>query len=347
MDSKLANFDIFINDTLLSNQSFDALTHIVRIIIDDDTELPSMFTLEFTGAEDSDNFQMKDFSLFDIGAAVKVQLGYDNVATLIEGEITGLEPRFSVSDSLSLIVRGYDRRHRLQRGRKTRSFINQKDSEIADLIAREAGLSTQVEDSSVIHPYVLQANQTDWEFLQERARQIQYEVVVEGKTLFFRPVGNDNSAELTLSLEDYLLEFCPYLSSVGQVSEVDVRSWDFQQKTAINGRALSDAVNTMDGQQNGSQLSQVFGTAVAQVSHYPVMSQAEADQLAVAQINRTALNLITGEGICFGRTDLRAGRVMEIQNIGHFSGQYYVTSASHRYSDEGYYTHFRVRRNAT
>jgi phage protein D len=91
----------------------------------------------------------------------------------------------------SVIVRGYDRRHRMQRARKTRTFVTQKDSDIASAVAREARLSVEAVDSTVIHDYVIQANQTDLEFLQERARRIQYEVFVTDKTLHFRPVQND------------------------------------------------------------------------------------------------------------------------------------------------------------
>jgi uncharacterized protein len=55
-----------------------------------------------------------------------------------------------------------------------------------------------------------------------------------------------------------------------------------------------------------------------------------------------------GEGICTGRTDLHPGRVIKIDGIGtRFSGQYYVTSTSHRYSQrDPYQTHFVARRNA-
>ncbi|MUG93207.1 hypothetical protein F7734_12500 [Scytonema sp. UIC 10036] len=341
------SFDIFINGQPLSNLSFDAFTHIVRIVVDDDTELPSMFALELTSAEDSDNLWLDDDELFAIGAEVKIQFGYShNLETVINGEITGLEPRFSISDPLSLIVRGYDRRHRLQRGRKTRSFIEQKDSEIAAIIAQQANLSPTVRDSDVTHPYILQANQTDWEFLQQRARQNQYEVVVEGKTLLFQPVGNGNSPNLSLSFNNGLLEFSPYLSSVSQVKEVDVRGWDYQQKSPFLAKS-SEAID-MGGRYKGTQISQEFGDAIAQISTEPIMSQAEADRLAFACINRTVLNLIVGEGVCLGCTDIRAGRTIEIQDIGdRFSGRYYVTSASHRSSYEGYYTHFTVRRNAT
>src|SRR4029434_6733119 len=94
-----------------------------------------------------------------------------------------------------------------------------KASDTASQIAREAGLTAQAEDSATVHDYILQANQTDLDFLHERASRIQYEVVVEDKTLFFRPVGNAQSEVLTISMDDDLLEFSPRLSSAGQATE--------------------------------------------------------------------------------------------------------------------------------
>ena len=57
--------------------------------------------------------------------------GEGDLTKLISGEITALEPEFVTSRIPLLRVRGYDRRHRLQRGRKTRTFLQQKDSDIA------------------------------------------------------------------------------------------------------------------------------------------------------------------------------------------------------------------------
>ena len=81
----------------------------------------------------------------------------------------------------------------------------------------------------------------------------------------------------------------------------------------------------------------------------PVMTQAEADQMAKARFNNAALALIVAEGVCWGRTDMRSGRVIKIDGLGRrFSGNYYVTAASHRYLPQrGYYTRFTVRRNAS
>jgi phage protein D len=229
--------------------------------------------------------------------------------------------------------------------------VRQKDSDIAAQIARQAGLTAQTTDSQIVHDYVIQSGQTDMEFLLERAYRIGYEVLVENKTLIFRPIANTQSPILTLNLDQDLLEFYPRLSMAEQVSEAIVRGWNVKEKTVIVGRASpSDIQGTMGGQTTGAAIiKSKFGTTVGLSQHQPVMSQAEADRLARSKLDRSTLKLITGEGICWGRTDLRPGKVIKIDGIGkRFSGHYYVTTAIHRYtSSDGYQTRFTVRRNAS
>jgi uncharacterized protein len=345
------DFDILINGSPLPAQ---AEPYIASVTIDSDTQLPSMFTIDLTGAETQKEEipWVDDQKLFEIGNVIEIKLGYmGDVESLIVGEITSLEPEFAFNRKPSFTVRGYDRRHRLQRGQKNRTFTQQKDSQIATQIASEAGLTAQTTDTQVIYDYVIQADQTDMEFLLQRAAQIRYEVVVQDKTLIFRPVANAESAVLTLSLDQDLLEFYPRLSMAEQVSEVMVRGWNAKEKTEIVGRARKgDISTTMGGQATGAAIVEnKFGATVGLISHHPVMTQAEADQMAKARLNRSALALIAGEGICWGRTDLQPGKVIKIDGIGkRFSGRYYVTTAIHRYTAaEGYQTRFTVRRNAS
>ena len=92
-----------------------------------------------------------------------------------------------------------------------------------------------------------------------------------------------------------------------------------------------------------------FGPTSTAWVNQPVFSQAEADQIALGQFKTMALAYISAEGMCIGRTDLRAGTVVKIEGLGRrFSGLYYVTSTTHTYSpSRGYRTAFTARRNAT
>jgi uncharacterized protein len=346
----LAAFDVVINGSSLPGT---AAAHVVSVTIDEDLGLPGMFALEIVGSDDQEEDipWIDDTDLFSIGNVVELKLGYgDDIETLIVGEITGLEPEFGALRLPNLLVRGFDRLHRLQRGRRTRTFAQQKDSDLASQIANEAGLTPDVEDSGVVHEYVAQANQNDLEFLRSRAARINYEVAVDDKTLLFKPARNAESALFTLKPDDGLLEFHPRLTSIGQANEVSVRGWSVKDKDKLVGQSRTgDEVSTMGGQETGpANAEAAFGAAVHTVSAWPVTSQAEADQIAKARLNELALSYITGEATCLGRTDVRGGVVIDIQGIGkRFSGPYYVTGVSHRYSSGGYRTHFAVRRNAS
>ena len=108
-----------------------------------------------------------------------------------------------------------------------------KDSAIASQIAREAGLRAQVQDTKVTQRYVIQSNQSDWEFLQRRAGLLGYEIYVRDKVLYFRWPQSAAQPADKLSLGEDITEFSPRLSSLTQVSEVAVRGWDVKQKKAV------------------------------------------------------------------------------------------------------------------
>lgn len=345
------DFDVLVNGSPLAP---DVLPYVVELTVDQSVDLPSMFTVVLSSSEvQQQEFEWIDSQkLFNIGNPVEIKMGYEStLKTLLSGEITSLEAEFACNQLPRLTVRGYDHRHRLQRGRKTQTYLQQKDSDIASQIGSSNGLSVQATDSSITHDYVLQANKTDWEFLCERASRIRYEVFVKDKTLYFQPVGNDQSEVLTLDMDNDLLEFSPRLSSLGQATEVDVQSWSVKDKKMVVGKAKSgDEVSSMGGKSVGAAVAEkAFGTAVEILSAFPVAAQAEADQMAKARFNELILEFISGEGICRGRTDLKAGKVITIDGIGQrFGGQYYVTNAIHRYSPgRGYRTEFAVRRNAS
>ncbi len=349
-ESLAPQFGIRING---SDLPFKAMTDVISVTVHQDVAAPGMFALRLiTWDITAIKITWADDELFAVGNEVEIQMGYvDDLHILMVGEITGLEPEFFASEVPLLTVRGYDRRHRLLRGRKTRSFTQVKDSDLASQIAVRAGLSAQATDTGVTLDYVLQHNQTDLEFLQDRAQRIGYEVVVEDKTLQFRPRQHAGSEVLTLNREGDLIEFYPRLTTLNQVDAVAVRSWNPRDKQAIVGQAASgDESTRMGGSTVGpAAAAAAFGSTESASVDRPVFSQAEADQMARGRFDELALAYITGEGSCIGRTDLRAGTLIGIEGLGRrFSGSYYVTSTTHTYTPQrGYRTGFTVRRNAT
>ena len=66
---------------------------------------------------------------------------------LIEGEVTAIEGSYGDRNSLT-VVRGCTLDHRLQRVRRTRTFVNAKDSDVARQLAGDAGLQVGVIDAT-------------------------------------------------------------------------------------------------------------------------------------------------------------------------------------------------------
>lgn len=327
---------------------------LLGVRVSDYVEGAAEFLLTFNNwHSDLQQFKWIDKEIFKEGALLEVKVGFDDedLKSLIVGEVAAIEPEFHENEAPTLKIHGYDRLHRFRRGRKTQTFVEMKDSQIAEKVARDLDLTPQVEDTGVVLEYVLQNNMTGIDFLLERARRIRYEVTVQDKTLHFRKAASGKSRFATLEYGYTLKSFYPRLSTVKQVSRVVVQGWDPLAKEPIEGRAGSGDEDTrMNGTRLGSAVSEsAFFSSEAVIVDKPVFSQGEAVQIARGKFNDMAVEYITGEGHAIGNPDIRAGRVIELAKLGErFSGFYYITSSTHVIDPRGgYTTRFTVERNAT
>lgn len=323
---------------------------IVEIVVDDSLYLPDMFTLSIH----DDNLQWVDSELLAVGKEVEIKAtaaahGQQSGASdrLIKGEITAVEPNYERTGDLVLLVRGYDRSHRLHRGKKSRSFLNSTDSEIAQKIAQELRMRANVDSTRVVHEYVFQDNQTNLEFLQARAQRLGFEVFVKDRTLNFKRRSQQPQTGPELEWGVNMLSFRPRLTTMTQVDEVIVRGWDPKTKREIVSRARDGTISPKVGigKSGGVFTRQAFGVpAEAVVVKRPVKTLDEANAMAQALCDEISGDFIQADGVCLGDPRLQAGRIVTIKGVGQrFSGDYFVTTATHVYNEEsGYETHFNI-----
>jgi uncharacterized protein len=284
----------------------------------------------------------------DEGSTVAVEMGDSDRRDLVfAGEITGLDIAFSGKLAVTLSLRGYDGRHRMMRARLSKNYENIKDSDIARQIGQAHGLHVEAVATSPAHKTLSRGLMNDLEFLKLRASEIGYEVLVIGETLHFRPCQHKAAPVKTLSAGRDLLDFHAAVTSMNMPTEVAVRAWDVINKKAIVGKADSSAL----GRGSGPARAKTFGAAVVIDGGHPVASQAEAEKLAAAQLLELALSHVTAEASLHGDSSLAAGSVVELTEVGaRFSGNYYITSASHDFTLAGsrrYETHLTLRRAAS
>jgi len=348
-DDRISDLRVTIDGNELSRAVYDDL---VEVVVEDDAGGPSMATLRMLGSGDEVlEHAWIDDDQFSPGHTLCVELGEVGapLSRVFSGEITGLEMELGPDEGPSITVRAYDLRHRLLRGTKTRSFVGHKDSEIAEQIAKENNLAHQVTDSRVKLAYVLQAGQSDLEFLKSRAAAIGFEVAMDDEQLAFRPRSEGEEPAISLAASDDLLDIHVRLAAGGPVGEVRVQAWDPARKQAMTGSARAGDEPSMGETPGSAAADKAFGKAVVTLSSRPVGSQEEADAIALAALREISLGYVSGEGTCVGNSAVRAGRTVSLVGLGkRMSGAYYVTQATHSYSPKtGYLTRFSVRRNAT
>lgn len=320
----------------------DVMANVLNLVVDQHVYLPDMFTIR---VQDPD-FELIDNGPFDLTKEIEISAENQEGASfdLIKGEITAIEPDFQEGMLARLVVRGYDKSHRLYRETKSRAHINKKDSDLAEEIGQAAGLQTEVESTSLVYDHIYQDNQTDLSFLRQRAWRIGFECFVADGKLYFRKPTSDSS-QLTLTWGQDLLSFHPRMTLAEQVDEVVVKGWDVDKQTPIVGRAerghlYPDIEETKDGAKWASQ----FGTGKLIIVNHPVTTQSEADTLAAARLDEISGAFVQAEGVALRHPDIKAGRKLTLNALGNrFSGTYLVTHANHVYSAEGFKTTFGVR----
>jgi len=316
------------------------MARLAAAVVDQNVHLPGMFILRFHDP----NLELLNNGPFDLTKEIEIIARSGNQEIpLIKGEITAIEPEFGEGMIAEYVIRGYDRSHRLFRETRSCAYLNTKDSDLANEIANRVGLTPEVETTTTVYDHIFQHNQTDLEFLVERAWRIGYECFVsEGKLYFRKPPTSGRSAELSWG-ED-LLSFHPRMTLAEQVDEVIVRGWDMQQQKAIVGKAQNGALYPQNGEQkDGAAWAHEFGAGKRVIVDHPVVSQAEADTMATARLNEISGAFILADGQTFRRPDVQAGRIVELKALGtRFSGKYLVTSAVHAYTPTGFQTNFKV-----
>ena len=253
---------------------------LTRVVVDTHLHLPDMFELTFL---DEEGHAAKDANL-SIGTGVEVFGGAPDsmeAKSLIKGEVTSIE---AICQDLHIytVVRGYEKAHRLQRARRTRTFVNMTDSDIANKVASDAGLDIgTVDDTSTTHDHIAQVAQTDWEFLKQRARENGFETGVAGGEFFFRrppgmPAGGGGlggalaaaasaAASLLgiggskLTFKDNLIAFFPRVTGANLTPEVEVRFWDPKGAQAVVGNTGIRSDTAKISGQDPAALADSFG----------------------------------------------------------------------------------------
>ena len=281
---------------------------------------------------------------FQIGKDLHVEAAAtgDRATTpIFKGQIVSLEPEFG-RDGCVIAVRALDRAHTLQRARKVRTFQQVSASDIVRKVAQESGLTAKVESTTVVHEFLQQSAETDFDLIARLARDHGFRFFVDDKTINFCK-ADTSTGSLTLRWQDSLISFRPRVSGIQQVTTVNVRSWDAKAKANVTGSAGSGTTSSRPGIQRNSVANDLNGGTTLIAAH-PAFTSGEANEIAKSDLNGRADAYVEAEGVAFGNPKLKAGCIATIEGVGQkLGGTYFVSSTTHVYKGKtGYQTSFQI-----
>lgn len=294
---------------------------------------------------------------FTEGKKLAVKLGYEETSSehVAEGEIVRREVEFPIRGPAVLTLVALGKKFKLKKGAHTKAFVEKKDSEIVSTLAQEMGLQADVDDSTIVQPYVMQVAKDNLAFIRERAARLGFEFRIDranAKLVFKRP---QTSQEPAASLEwggvgaSGLLEFRARISTDAQVSKVTVRGWDPATKQSVSASATaSDVAFGFGGQKTGAAVAEdTFGQREVLYVDRPVSVADDATAIARSIINAASARYCEAEGCCQGDPAIYPGALLEVAGTGdRFDGKYFVNTTLHFFEPRtGYSTHFGLNRS--
>jgi phage protein D len=275
------------------------------------------------------SFVFFDRSLLEFGKELEFRV---SDTTLFQGKITGLEARFPEGGTPTLVVLAEDRFQDLRMTRRTRSFADISDADVAEQIAGDHGLTPDVGISGPTHRVLTQLNQSDLAFLRERARALDAELWVSDSKLHVQPRSARSSSPLTLTWGKELREFSVLADLAHQRTSVVVSGWDVAGKSAIDEQAEAAVIS---GELNGADsgpavLRKAFGERKDAHANAVPQTGDEARARAEALFKRRARRFVAGHGTAEALPGLRAGATVDLAGLGPlFEGHFYVCAVTH------------------
>ena len=182
--------------------------------------------------------------------------------------------------------------------------------------------------SKDVHEFVLQHNETDFDFVLRLARRIGYELTVDAGAAKFAP-PNANGEKVDLAYPEELHSFRPRITAVQQVEKVNVRGFDFKNKRSVVRTSTSPRQVTSAGITRASVASK-FPGAVLEIAGQSFGTTGEADSMAQAALDQLANAYLAAEGTCHGDPRITAGVLLNISGVGrNYSGTYRVAKSVH------------------
>ncbi|MBK6643396.1 MAG: type VI secretion system tip protein VgrG [Bacteroidetes bacterium] len=294
------------------------------------------------GSPDTGKFEASSSNSFVPGKKIVIEAGYDNsYQKLFEGIVVGQEIQINDQVGSALEVICKDPSIKLTIGRKSKGFVQQKDSDAISSVIAASSLSSTIPSTSITFPILIQFQSTDWDFILKRAEANGFVLNVDNGNISAINPDYSGSPVLSLTYGINILNLNLELDARNQLDSVQASSWDYNSQKIISGSSKSSLKGP--GNLSSSTLSAVVGPDNYNLCTPAFLKNDELLQWAKSKVIFSEFSKITGSISIPGTSKVSPGTIVSLNGVGdRFSGDHYVSAVSHDIQDGNWLTEISV-----
>jgi uncharacterized protein involved in type VI secretion and phage assembly len=290
-------------------------------------------------------FSVSNLAFFLPGAPISIALRYEGDSSDVT-VFEGLVVRHAVernAEGSTLRVELKDAAFALTRSRRSAVFRDVTDSDVMASLITNAGLKTDVIDSTTTrHHELVQYHATDWDFLLSRAEVLGLAVTVHRGLISVRRIAlADPRRRLDHGVDD-VAEIALELDGSHQWAAINGIGWDLTNGQATAPEAASQP-NVPVGNLDVEAVATALGGSEQLLLHPVVFEPGELSDWASARLLRSRFALLRGRALVAGDASLEPLDTVEILGVGdRFNGKALVSAVTHTLNENGWQSELRL-----
>ncbi len=342
MISTTAVPDVCTYTILSGGTKISSTYHVLSITVASEVNrIPTATIVLADGDPAKETFEVSDKPDFLPGKSIEIKAGYRSVETsLFKGIVVRHSIKIRQNGSL-LIVECKDKAVKMTVGTKNKYFIDQKDSEIIEALARKSGLTAQVATTTNKRKGLVQVDQTDWDFLLARANVNGLLVIAENGALkVIKPDFNQSPVE-TVTFGSSLLELDAEIDAMLQFKSVKARAWSSADQAMVVVDAKTPTIKKQ-GDLDTADLAKVIDLDYLNIQHGGALPKSELQAAANARFLKAYMSKVRGRASFQGTSKAKPGVMLNLNGVGkHFKGPIFVAGVQHHIGDGNWETNIQ------
>ena len=340
---KPTSFDIFFNGSSLPNDLI-----VYKISTFEEVNKIARARIEIIGGNTALHlFPESEKTDIEPGSEVKISMGFDQTNKVVFSGIIvkhciSIKPGYHNSSYKNLVIlECADKAIEMTFQKKSEIFEKKTDSAIFTSLITAKGVTKKITNTTYTHPFLIQHEMTNWDFLLLRAKANGFIVFnSQGKLTVGKPEPAAGSmSKSTLIYGDNITDFEGEIDASTQLQEVSAGTFNPYTHAAVSKTGSEPTGFPAQGDLTGKTLGSVASPPILKMNYSSPMLSSELKVYADALLILSRIQRIRGSLTFRGLNIFSLGDIITLEGFGsRFDGKTLITGIEHSMADGVYLT---------